>query len=301
MYGTQNISGSDFGQLLTSGGSGAAAAGGGFSFGNLLGGSGAAGAGSGLLGLAAGFIPGGDLAMAGLNLLSGVFGGGGTPMATTEFDNLHSPTLPPLDASRMKVPTADIYVRHARAWGISVEEVMALIKADVSRNNVTFDYAQDAWAYGPNGNGQVDMSNMAVHVDAYNRENPLNPIIRGEKGPRSAYGSTYEAQAFPAPAAAYGGGGFAGSPFAGMPTQPINGFGGQAPASNTLTAAEYFKVIMDGALKGAGQGAGDAVAGTPAGQQIKKDQVNSYLKEYQLPITFALLGIAGLAYKAFNK
>lgn len=94
---------------------------------------------------------------------------------------------------------------------------------------------------------------------------------------------------------------------------PGNGFaGGGGPGLNgalslgagggsSMSAADYLKSILTGALNGAGKGAGDAAADTPMGQQVKRDTFNGYLKTYQLPIAGALAGIGFLAYKAFNK
>lgn len=92
-----------------------------------------------------------------------------------------------------------------------------------------------------------------------------------------------------------GGNGFAAAGSA----QPIAG--NAAAASNPATLMDWIKLLASGAGAGATKGMGDVVAGTSTGQQIKKDQINDYVKTYQLPLAAAGVGLVLLVIKAFKK
>jgi hypothetical protein len=98
--------------------------------------------------------------------------------------------------------------------------------------------------------------------------------------------------------AAGSGGGLLNSPGAAM-----NGYapgGGGLPAgAQGLSAGGYLQQILQGALSGAQTGAGNAAGQTPLGQQVKKDSINQFIKDYQLPLGAALGGLGYLVYKAF--
>jgi hypothetical protein len=71
-------------------------------------------------------------------------------------------------------------------------------------------------------------------------------------------------------------------------------------AVNSLTQQD-IKNILAGAGNGALAGAQTAAMNTPEGQAATKAAMESYIKEYQLPIAAGVGGIIWLAVKAFSK
>lgn len=72
----------------------------------------------------------------------------------------------------------------------------------------------------------------------------------------------------------------------------------QAPAGASVV--DQLKAILQGAAGGAKAGAATAAANTPYGQQATKETINSYIKDYQLPIAAAGIGLAYVFYRAFK-
>lgn len=221
------------------------------------------------------------------NVLGGLFaslGGGGTPNGTNEFDSLHSPTLPQMSAAGMKKPEVDFYVRHAQARRISVEEVKALVESDSRRNNVTFTYAFDAWAFG----GSVDGPHMDEHITAYNRENPMAKIYPGTKGPAGAY---YSGTSF--------------NPLPGANDYSAAALNPRLSSANPLPPAGFSWTDLSPYLKGAANGAKggviDVFTASPTGQQMQRAGEAAVIEKNMPYIVVAGLAFVALAYKAFKK
>ncbi len=224
-------------------------------------------------------------------------------MASGQFDNLHSPSLPLLEASSMKEPEAGIYAQYANAFGISVEEVHEVFKADQRVTGHSIPYILDAFRV-------FNFGQFQNSIAAYNRANPLSAIHQGEKGPRSSYGAaTQPLPAYnPAPLEA------GTSPLQAIrvgelvgATQPITqsslpftgaglGFGGSKPAPQPTLAD-----ILQAALNGAVKGGTDKALETQAGKDAKAAGFRSFLQDNQLFIGLGGAGVLALAYKAFKK
>jgi hypothetical protein len=247
------------------------------------------------------FIPGVGPLVSGLagNLagaLAGMLGGGGTPFGTSEFDGLHSP-LPPLEASSLKMGEVRIYKGYAEGLGISVEEVDLLMKLDAELSGHSAAYVMDAWRheYVPL------LDNARIYLRLYNKRNPSAPIREGVLGPLGAGGTVplqVDSNASLMP------------PASAVPLNSFSGVSGDvlgtsfalgaAPAGPT-TVPDWLKLLLNGAVTGAKDGVTTAVLNTPQGQAAKADGAKSWVKDNELILAAAGVGLVALAYKAFSK
>jgi hypothetical protein len=228
-------------------------------------------------------IPGAGLAGQVIDWLGGL-GGGGIPMGSTEFDGLHSPTLPALQASSMKAPEAGIRRAYALGLRISVEEVDAMMHADANRNRSgDMSYIENAWR-------ATNLDNARMQMRAYNVENPLNQIHEGELGPRSAYGSSYVPTAPPVPSSAN-----VQPPFS-LSLTPL-------PSSQAFTSGIGGTIgpYIDAAITGAQDGITNVGLNTEAGKKATDQGAVEFLKNrWYIPLAIVSL-IVGLAVALITK
>jgi len=225
------------------------------------------------------------------------------------FDGLHSPTLPQLRASSMKVPEANIHRAYAQGLGISVEEVDLLIRFDQAATpGKTYQYVIDAWR-------ETNLNNARGWMAGYNRANPMAKMYEGVMGP---LGAGYMNGSATSPVVAT----TAAPVQQPASTQPIiaNSYTMPTAATSAVQQAGAFlggifgggtpapapaPVTIKDILTAAGQGAMDAATAkaleTQAGQDAKKAGFKSFVKDNQLIIGLGGLAVAGLAYKAFTK
>jgi hypothetical protein len=224
-------------------------------------------------------------------------GSHGTPSGSSEFDGLHSPTLPELAASSMKMGEVRIYKGYAQGLGISVEEVDLLMKLDGQLSGHSEGYVIDAWrnAYNPN------LDNARIYLRLYNLRNPQAPIREGVLGPLSAGAVPMQAvvsaptmaPASSAPLNSFTGSGGASYLGAG----PTYSLGGSAPAAGQPTLADILKAARDGAIDAATKKALE----TQAGMNAKNAGFQSFLKDNQLIIAGAGAALVGAFAWALNR
>lgn len=109
------------------------------------------------------------------SMIGGLFDGGGTPMGSTQFDGLHNPNFPQIQASSLKEGEVRVLEGYAKGLGISVEEVDALMKVDAAQTGHSDAYVMDAWRndYKPM------LDNARIYLRRYNQMHPNAPIIEG--------------------------------------------------------------------------------------------------------------------------
>ncbi len=236
------------------------------------------------------FGPAGGVVGGVVKALGGMFGGPGTPYGSNEFDGLHSPTLPPIAASSMHKPEADIYAAYARGLGISVEEVGLLLQQDADYGGHDIKYVIDAWR-------NTNLSNARTYLRIYNERNPLAMIREGVKGPAgAAYAAmpAYSPAALPAlpPSNGFGGG----SPFVAASANPL-------PASNAFLgmSKEEVQAYINGILGGAKKGAVDVFTTSDLGHNVQSQGAAEWAKTNALALGLGGVMVLGLAIKAFTK
>ena len=240
-----------------------------------------------------------------VKVLGGLFGGGGVGYGTTQFDGLHSPTLPRIEASSMKIPEANIFRAYAQGLGISVEEVDLLMSEDTAQTGHDRKYVIDAWRQ-TNIPAQRNGS-----LRTYNQKNPLAQIHEGELGPRSTYATDpvyVPASAAPLPAvvvapvqapASAAPLVTAALPFS-LPTTSANSFlgmGTPAPAAPATSLSDIIKAAVNGGIAAAT----DKALETPQGQAAKAAGFKSFMKDNQLIIAGICAAIVGAFIWAFNR
>lgn len=254
------------------GAAGAAAATPGNSLGNTL------GALAGLTGL-----PGAGL----VGQLLGQFLGGSSVVKFGAAKNAAAPHRPAglggdlLDMSDWNEDDGNLFARLALGHGCTVEDVSGVVnqEREMAHRPTWLAVVQ----YFRENEGQ-----FSSRLDRYRTANPGLGYAAG--------GSSA------APGNGFAGLGFTGSAGGGAGAAPVDyGQAAAAASAQNMTLADYLKALASGAWAGAQAGAGSAIAKTPAGQEIKKQQVNAYIKDYQLPIAISLAGIAWLAYRAFSR
>jgi hypothetical protein len=198
-------------------------------------------------------------ALGGLSTLMG----GGTAYGTTEFDALHNPNYPRIEASTLRMGEVRILAGYAEALGISVEEVMALLEFDSQTTGHSIRDVWDSWrnSYNPN------IASARYWIGRYNQANPGRRIVEGSQR------------------------GFAASAGAGPGLNFTQGsMPGNLLGSGSPTIRDYATGVYQGAIRG-----GAEVFGTSReGQQLQNDGAKQWLeKNWYIPT--GIFGVFGAA------
>ena len=130
-------------------------------------------------GLVGNFVPGAGIAGQALGAVVNLFGKKHELDGAGLFDGLHSPTLAALDDSLMFKEDAGVYVRLAKALGISVEEVAMGLAYDAQLTSHSAAYVFDAYAV----DGAGAATNLLGWITRGNKATPGAKIAAGEQGP----------------------------------------------------------------------------------------------------------------------
>jgi hypothetical protein len=168
----------------------------------------------------------------------------------------------------------------SNATGLTEKQVEDLCGMEEKRSPDNYDDIVKKYANSPGG--------MLSLVNEWNDKNPSRAIVALDSIPdymptqvaATVHQSPVASQSFTVPASVY------------------QASTSSAPVSNSLTGTD-LKGLGTAVLTGAQNAATDWAMNTPEGQAAKKSGMKNWLRENQLGVFIAGLGLLGLIYKAF--
>jgi len=262
-------------------------------------------------------VPGGAVAGKYVGKLLGSLGGlfgGGPATAAGAFDGLHSSTVDAIDDSQVYQVDAAVYVRLAKQFSITVEEVAILMAVDATRWGISAQQCWDGYAAGTS-------TGLIGYAADFNNSG-AGRITSGQPGPSGGAGivqavanykggakfvtlkvkaatpSASVVQSVPVPTS--------------MSVAQLDSFLGgaqglvqQAAPQPTSATNGIFGDVVRGGLNGAVGGATDVLLKTPQGQAAEDKGAMDWLNRNGLKIAAGAVPVAGfvtwLAVKAFSK